>query len=472
MRRSPLLVTFFLAGSCLSAFAQDRSYPAGEVPVQLAQSRGFGVYYDEYGNRVLVDNWTGEVVSVQPRGERRYGRRPYEEGVPGEAYPERPRDYPPREYDAPSRYDDRYYANTPEYGDYGYGEEPSYGGQGARPGYQERYQQPPERQGSIIRRPLNAEPSAPPPAAERPARPPSEIITEPQDQPRIEVPARNGARTQVAELQVLLDRVGASPGAIDGRFGSNLEKALESYAQITGLVLRSTDAESITKALEQTGGEAFTEYVITPEDVAGPYVASVPADYGEKAKLDRLSYTSVTEMLGERFHMDQDYLKSINPGVNFNRPGTKIRVVNVGKPRANEVVRIVADKGRKQVLGYGADGSLVVAYPATIGSSDTPSPTGTHKVERIAINPQYTYNPKVNFKQGNNDRILTIPPGPNGPVGSVWIALSKPTYGIHGTPEPSQIGKTSSHGCVRLTNWDAQELAKLVKPGVEVEFRE
>ena len=104
-----------------------------------------------------------------------------------------------------------------------------------------------------------------------------------------------------------------------------------------------------------------------------------------------------------------------------------------------------------------------MAYPATIGSSDTPSPTGTHEVARIAFNPEYTYNPNVNFKQGDNSQILTIPPGPNGPVGSIWIALSKPTYGIHGTPDPSKIGKTESHGCVRLTNWDAAELAKLVE---------
>ncbi len=136
------------------------------------------------------------------------------------------------------------------------------------------------------------------------------------------------------------------------------------------------------------------------------------------------------------------------------------------------VTSIVADKYQKQVRAYDAAGKLVVAYPATIGSSDTPSPSGTHTVARVALNPDYTYNPNINFKQGENHDILKIPPGPNGPVGSVWIALSKPTYGIHGTPEPSKIGKTESHGCVRLTNWDAQELAKLVKPGVTVEFAE
>ena len=134
------------------------------------------------------------------------------------------------------------------------------------------------------------------------------------------------------------------------------------------------------------------------------------------------------------------------------------------------VVALVDHKGRKQVLAYDANGILIAAYPASIGSADTPSPSGTVTVERIALNPGYTYNPKINFKQGNNDKVLTLQPGPNGPVGTVWIALSKPTYGIHGTPEPSKIGKTQSHGCIRLTNWDATELAKMTSAGVTVEF--
>ena len=209
-----------------------------------------------------------------------------------------------------------------------------------------------------------------------------------------------------------------------------------------------------------------------PPTSAGSFVASIPEDYGEKAKLEKLSYTSVPEMLAERFHMDEGYLKALNPEANFSRVGTIIRVANVGQPATRQVARIVADKGRKQVFAYDADNKLVVSYPATIGSTDTPSPTGTHLVSRVVLDPDYTYNPDINFKQGENSKILTIPPGPNGPVGSVWIALDKPTYGVHGTPDPSKIGKTESHGCVRLTNWDAQELAKLVKAGVPVEFVE
>ena len=273
----------------------------------------------------------------------------------------------------------------------------------------------------------------------------------------------------VAELQVLLDRNGASPGVIDGRLGSNVSKALSAYREITGQDLQATDKAAIGQALE-AGGDAFTDYVITQEDAAGPFIASVPSDYGSKAKLERLSFTSVPEMLAERFHMDEAYLKSLNPGAAFSRPGTAIKVANIGQNATTPVTRIVADKARKQVRAYDGAGKLVVAYPATIGSADTPSPSGTHAVERVAFDPDYTYNPSVNFKQGDNNKILKIPPGPNGPVGSIWIALDKPTYGIHGTPDPSKIGKTESHGCVRLTNWDAAELAKLVKAGVPVEF--
>jgi len=134
------------------------------------------------------------------------------------------------------------------------------------------------------------------------------------------------------------------------------------------------------------------------------------------------------------------------------------------------VARLVADKALGQLLGYDGNDKLVVAYPATIGSPQTPSPSGTYKITGVAINPTYQYRPDVNFKQGNNSEKLIIPPGPNGPVGSVWIDLTEPTFGIHGTPEPSKIDKTNSHGCVRLTNWDAEELAKMVEKGVPVEF--
>lgn len=302
------------------------------------------------------------------------------------------------------------------------------------------------------------------PAAEEPAAPKQ------QAQPAAKTPKLTKA--QVTALQVYLDRNGMSPGVIDGRMGSNVNKALDAWFEATGERLDPADTDLILGRLAADGGLAFATYTITAEDAAGPFVASIPADYAEKAKLERMSFTSTLEMLAERFHMDEAYLKELNPEVDFSRPGVQIKVVATGREKGGKVARIVADKGKKQVRAYDAAGKLLAAYPATIGSTDTPSPSGEVTIERIAPNPGYTYNPKINFKQGNNDKILQVPPGPNGPVGSMWMALSKPTYGIHGTPEPSTIGKTQSYGCVRLTNWDAGELAGMVKPGVTVSFIE
>lgn len=427
---------------------------AGSATAAQAQFRDAEVYYDAQGNRVIVDSVTGEVVSVEPAPppQPRYER-------------ERPR---PRQWQDESLYDDpeleqyerRRYGRT--YPDEQYREYPeeSYPDEWAR-----------EPQPRVVEREV-----LPAPTEQQSVRTPStssggsviDLGKAPATTPTIQ----SAIKEDVAGLQVLLDRVGASPGVIDGRFGSNVDRALENYRALTGQPLKSTDTAKIKEELAATGGDALISYTITAEDAAGPFVASVPDDYSEKAKLDRLSYTSVPEMLAERFHMDEKFLRALNPDANFNRPGTIIRVANIGKNVTKPVARIIADKGNKQVRAYGEDGKLVAAYPATIGSTETPSPTGIHAISRIVTDPGYTYNPKINFKQGNNDKVLSIPPGPNGPVGNVWIALDKPTYGVHGTPEPSKIGKTESHGCVRLTNWDALELAKLVKPGVTVEFVE
>lgn len=290
--------------------------------------------------------------------------------------------------------------------------------------------------------------------------------------PLAAAPINTKNKLEVAALQVLLDRGASSPGVIDGKNGSNVAKALAAWEQVNGEQLDPNNTEDILERLRLSGGLPINSYTITPADAAGPYVAEIPEDYSQKALLPGLNYTSVSEMLAERFHMDEAFLKEINPGVDFTIPGTIIKVINPGQPKTGSVTRILADKARKQVFAYGENGELVAAYPASIGSSDTPSPSGVVQVQRIAFNPGYTYNPKINFQQGSNDKVLTIPPGPNGPVGTVWIALSKPTYGIHGTPEPSKIGKTQSHGCIRLTNWDATELGKMVKAGVTVEFVE
>ncbi|SFD00519.1 Lipoprotein-anchoring transpeptidase ErfK/SrfK [Devosia psychrophila] len=271
----------------------------------------------------------------------------------------------------------------------------------------------------------------------------------------------------VARLQILLDQQGASPGVIDGFDGENLRKAVMGAQAMAGMPVTGIVDDALL-ALVETGQPAIDSYVIAAtdlEDVTGP----TPDDYAEKAVLGFLGYGSVQEALAERFHMDVDLLTALNPNAVFE-PGESISVAVTGPDRTGEVQRIEADKALRQVRAYDAQGTLLVTYPATIGSEGTPSPSGSYVVEVVASMPNYTYNPDINFQQGENTEVLTIPPGPNGPVGSMWIALSKPTYGIHGTPEPSKIDKTSSYGCVRLTNWDAQELGSMVSQGVVVDF--
>ena len=271
----------------------------------------------------------------------------------------------------------------------------------------------------------------------------------------------------IVKLEILLDRVGASPGVIDGFDGDNLRKAVRAFETMVGLTVDGKVGPDVIDKL-QASEPVIGSYTITDKDIAG-LVSDIPTDYAEMAKLKFLGYTRVTEELGERFHMDEDLLKALNPGANFTA-GEQIAVAAFGPDKGGQVAKIEADKGDRQLRAYDANGQLLVAYPATIGSEDNPSPTGTHRVDAIVQMPNYTYNPDVNFKQGNNTEKLIIPPGPNGPVGSVWIDLTEPTFGIHGTPEPSKIDKTNSHGCVRLTNWDAEELSKMVAKGVPVEF--
>ncbi|WP_246217629.1 L,D-transpeptidase family protein [Jiella pacifica] len=274
-------------------------------------------------------------------------------------------------------------------------------------------------------------------------------------------------------LQILLDRAHVSPGVIDGFDGENTRKAIAAYEALRGLPEDGEVDSDLWVILSLDQGKATKTYVITQDDVDTKFVDRIPDDYGELAKMEWLGFKSPVEMFAERFHMDEDLLVAMNPTADLTAVGTQILVPDVGDAPTTKVVRIVVDKARGELVAYDADGNVVLMDPATIGSDDTPSPTGLVTVTAIAENPTYSYNPAKNFKQGGNDGPLTIPPGPNGPVGSTWIALSKPTFGIHGTPHPSLIDKSRSHGCVRLTNWDAAVLTKLVQPSVTtVEFLE
>ena len=280
----------------------------------------------------------------------------------------------------------------------------------------------------------------------------------------------SGSRSrEVFAAQVLLDRSGHSPGVVDGVMGGNTARAIRAFQREQGMAVDGKLSSAVLERLQSKyPGDLLQRYTITAEDVAGPFV-SVPATMEAQAELATLGYESPAEALAEKFHMARSLLEALNPGADFGRPGAEITVIVPGQDElAAEVARIEVDKSASALRAFAADGTLLATYPATIGSSTFPSPSGAMEVVAVAPAPTYHFDPEG--REWGPDRQLTIPAGPNNPVGGTWIDLSKEGYGIHGTPDPELIGKTSSHGCVRLTNWDAEELAKAVAKGARVEF--
>lgn len=273
------------------------------------------------------------------------------------------------------------------------------------------------------------------------------------------------------KLQVLLARSGYSPGEIDGRFSENTRKALRAYAGANGGTdSRELDSDLWSKLSPATGRPVLTRYQISASDLKGPFTRTIPTKLQAMKKLPYLGYRNPREELAERFHMSEHLLALLNPGERFTRAGDEITVVNVAEAAPPAAVRLEVDKTGQSVSAFGSDGQLLAFFPATVGSEDKPTPSGTLKVTSIDWNPVYRYDPSYHFKDVSVHRPFTVKPGPNNPVGVVWIGLSDRGYGIHGTPEPGKISKTQSHGCVRLTNWDASRVARMVRKGIEVHF--
>jgi lipoprotein-anchoring transpeptidase ErfK/SrfK len=274
-------------------------------------------------------------------------------------------------------------------------------------------------------------------------------------------------------LQVALDRAGFSPGALDGSIGENTKKALAAYRA--------------AHRSEPPRVEPVTTHTLTEQDVAGPFEPEIPSDLVDQAKLESLAYRTPLEAIAERYHATPALLQRLNPGARFGAGETisvpnvdpmLIPVANIGKVKPSGEaatqpdVTVMVQKSTSALTVTDAGGNVIMYAPVTTGSEKDPLPIGKWKVNGVAIKPPFRYNPDLFWDADPSHTKALIPPGPNNPVGLVWIDISKEHYGLHGTPEPAAIGRSESHGCVRLTNWDALRLASLVKPGTVVVFKE
>ncbi|MDP9177973.1 MAG: L,D-transpeptidase family protein [Gemmatimonadota bacterium] len=289
----------------------------------------------------------------------------------------------------------------------------------------------------------------------------------------------------VLQLQVMLDRAGFSPGIIDGTWGKNAAKALRYFRAANAMDTAATKTldkatyDRLAAAAQTT--PLITTHEVTMDDMEGPFLP-IPDDVYEQAKLKCLCYSSPAEQLAEQFHTSEAMLRQLNPKVNLKSlaAGMSLQVPNVQTPiddpatrdtAAQRAAKIVISKTGFWTQVMDGSGKVVAHFPSTLGAGYDPSPTGGFRVTNIAREPSFHYQPALFAEVPDTEPKARLPPGPNSPVGVVWMALSKPHYGIHGTSSPETIGYSNSHGCVRLTNWDADRLASLIRAGTPVEFQ-
>lgn len=290
------------------------------------------------------------------------------------------------------------------------------------------------------------------------------------------------------QLQILLDRSGFSPGIIDGAWGTNAAKAITFFAHPDDPARFTGDSPPPVTSLDRAtyerlrsaarGKSLVRRYTVTSADLAGPFTR-IPESVYQQAKLDCLCYSSPLERLSEKFHASPTLLARLNPAVDLDglRKGTRLIVPNVSLegeavPQDTAIIdRVIISKKHYWTHAVDAAGRIIYHFPSTLGAGYDPSPTGDFKVTYVSRDPSFRYQPKLFSEVPDSNPEAKLAAGPNSPVGVVWMSLSKPHYGIHGTSSPETIGYANSHGCVRLTNWDALRLSDLVEPGTPVEFR-
>lgn len=280
-------------------------------------------------------------------------------------------------------------------------------------------------------------------------------------------PVKAGDKGAAAlRAQILLERARFSPGEIDAACGSNMRQAIAGFQASRGLEVNGNVDAATWAALDSDSAPVLVTVTLTAEDVAGPF-RPLPSGMPAQAKLDALGYVSPLESLGEKFHASPILLTQLNPGKDFSRAGEQLLVPSVEASAPMPVIaKLVVDKSDSTVSLLDAAGKVVAQYPASTGSAHDPLPLGDWKIKGVARYPAFHYNPRLFWDAKVTDAKATLAAGPNNPVGVVWIDLSREHYGIHGTPEPSKIGKTQSHGCIRMTNWSAQAVSEVVKPGM------
>ena len=282
----------------------------------------------------------------------------------------------------------------------------------------------------------------------------------------------------IIAVQVKLDRAGFSPGEIDGLDGENLRRALRALQRARGLPPTGRADEKTRRLLDRTDpDDVLVTYTISPEDVAGPFAERIPSDLMEQAKLPALSYVSAVEALGEKFHAAPGLLRRLNPKMSF-APGEAIRVPNIADDRpaprpkgAASGTRVAVSRATSALTVTDARGRVIFHAPVSVGSRRDPLPLGRWKVTTIARDPVFNYNPDLFWDARPEHAKARIQPGPNNPVGVVWIGTSREHYGLHGSPAPGRVGHMQTHGCVTMTNWDALKVAALVQPGTPVIFQ-